>query len=106
MDVIEAMTADSGVTLDVLRVDGGASRNNFLMQFQADVLGAPIDRARQLETTALGAAFLAGLGAGVLENADAIQHARHSDRVFQPKMSDDERESLRQRWRDAVQRMT
>jgi glycerol kinase len=106
MDVMEAMESDSGVTLDVLRVDGGASRNNFLMQFQADVLNVPVDRSRQLETTALGAAFLAGLGAGVFENADTIQHARHSDRVFQPQMSDDERESLRQRWRDAVRRVT
>ncbi len=105
MDVIEAMTSDSGVTFDVLRVDGGASRNNLLMQFQADVLGVPVDRAQQLETTALGAAFLAGLGAGIFENADAIQDARHSDRVFQPKMSNDERESLRQRWHDAVGRV-
>jgi glycerol kinase len=106
MDVMEAMKSDSGVTLDLLRVDGGASRNNFLMQFQADVLGVPVDRAQQLETTALGAAFLAGLGAGVFKNADALQRARHSDRVFEPQMGDDERASLRQRWRDAVRRVT
>jgi len=106
MDVMEAMKSDGGVTLDLLRVDGGASRNNFLMQFQADVLNVPVDRAQQLETTALGAAFLAGLGAGVFKNADALQRARHSDRVFEPQMGDDERASLRQRWRDAVRRVT
>lgn len=105
MDVMDAMLSDSGASLDVLRVDGGASRNGFLMQFQADLLGVPIDRARQLETTALGAAFLAALGAGMFENADAVQRARQSDRVFEPQMSEEEREALRQRWREAVGRV-
>ena len=81
-----AMRQDAGCDITALRVDGGASANNFLMQFQADVLRCPIDRPVMVETTALGAAFLAGLASGVWESVDDIALLRQSDRIFKPEM--------------------
>ena len=85
-DVVDAMNADSGVPLSVLRVDGGAAANGFLMQFQADLLGVPVDRPAVLESTAVGAALLAGLGVGLWESPDALADVMKRDRRFEPAM--------------------
>ena len=102
-DVVEAMGGDLGSPLKQLRVDGGAAVMDVLCQFQADLLGIPVRRPRQTETTALGAAFLAGLGAGIWSDAD-LEGLWKLDREFEPKMSRDEADSLQERWRQAVER--
>ncbi|MFN3716206.1 MAG: glycerol kinase GlpK [Thiobacillus sp.] len=103
-DLITAMQADSGLTLTELRVDGGAAANNLLMQCQADLLGVPVVRPRVIETTAFGAAALAGLAVGVWPGLDAIGQTWQVDRVFEPVMSRDQAEFLRAGWRRAVGR--
>ncbi|HET6311347.1 MAG TPA: glycerol kinase GlpK [Candidatus Nitrosotalea sp.] len=102
-DVVEAMERDVGTTLLELRVDGGAAVMDVLCQFQADLLGIPVRRPRQTETTALGAAFLAGLGAGLWSDSD-LEGLWKLDREFEPRMSRDQADSLQSRWRDAVER--
>ncbi len=103
-DVLTAMICDSGVELKRLRVDGGASRNNFLMQFQADILQAAVDRPRISETTALGAAFLAGLGSGIYANQSEIQAIWQLDRTFVPEMQDEKVQELHAGWVKALER--
>jgi glycerol kinase len=103
-DVVEAMTADSQVPLKALRVDGGAVRNNLLMQFQADLLGVPVQRPRIAETTALGAAYLAGLATGFWRDQRELAEQWFIDRTFEPQMSVDERERLYAGWKRAVGR--
>ena len=103
-DLLEAMENDSGVALAELRVDGGATRNDLLMQFQADVLGVPVVRPEVTETTALGAAYLAGLAVGYWKSAAEIDGQWKAERVFEPAMGRDEAQALMQRWRDAVSR--
>jgi glycerol kinase len=100
--MIEAMEADSGQPLAELRVDGGATANNFLMQFQADILGKRIVRPADIETTALGAAYLAGLAVGVWKSLDELEQFWRADRVFEPAMPEDQRESLWRGWKHAV----
>ena len=102
-DVVEAMERDTGRALTELRVDGGAAVMDVLCQLQADLLGIPVRRPRQTETTALGAAFLAGLGAGVWTEAD-LARLWKLDREFEPKISRDQADSLQARWRQAVER--
>jgi len=102
-DVVEAMEKDTGRPLDELRVDGGAAVMDLLCQMQADLLGIPVRRPRQTETTALGAAFLAGLGAGIWTDTD-LARLWKLDREFEPKMSRDEADSRQARWREAVDR--
>ena len=103
-DVMDAMTRDSGIPLSQMRADGGASANGFLMQFQADVLGIPVVRPAVTETTAMGAAYLAGLAVGVWESREQVAALWRTDRIFQPQWSEDQRaESLRQ-WHRAVLR--
>jgi glycerol kinase len=102
-DVVEAMEADTGVRLKELRVDGGAAVMDVLCQFQADLLGIPVRRPRHTETTALGAAFLAGLGAGVWNEAD-LAGLWKLDREFEPRISRDQADSMQARWRQAVER--
>ena len=102
-DVVQAMEADSGHPLGELRVDGGAAVMDVLCQFQADLLGIPVKRPRQTETTALGAAFLAGLGAGLWTDAD-LASLWKLDREFMPSISRDEAETLQTGWRRAVER--
>jgi Glycerol kinase len=102
-DVVEAMERDIGSRMRELRVDGGAAVMDVLCQFQADLLGIPVRRPRQTETTALGAAFLAGLGAGVWNDAD-LEGLWKLDREFQPSMSRDQADTLQSRWREAVER--
>ena len=104
VEILQAMIADSGKPLVQLKVDGGASANNLLMQMQADFLGCRIIRPEMVETTALGAAFLAGLGAGVWQNFDDIARAWKMDREFQPGIDEQERLQVLHRWREAVQK--
>jgi len=105
-ELLAAMHADSGVSLQQLRVDGGGSRNNLMMQFQADLLGVPVVRPKITETTALGAAYLAGLAIGFWRDADALRSQWQVDRTFEPCMSADEREARLSLWRKAVERST
>jgi glycerol kinase len=98
------MEADSGRPLAVLRVDGGAVVNDLLMQLQADLLGTPVERPRVSETTALGAAYLAGLATGLWSGTDALAGQRHVNRVFEPRLGADERESRYAAWLRAVER--
>lgn len=103
-DVVEAMASDSGLDLDTLRVDGGAVANDFLMQFQADILGVPVQRPAVTETTALGAAYLAGLATGFWESQDEIAQQWHIEATFTPTMSADQRETMYAGWKRAVER--
>ncbi|NWF69861.1 MAG: glycerol kinase GlpK [Chloroflexi bacterium] len=103
-DVVEAMKGDSGLDLQALRVDGGAVRNDFLMQFQADVLGVPVQRPAVTETTALGAAYLAGLATGFWASADDVAQHWALEKTFEPEISADQRDSLYAGWKRAVER--
>ena len=103
-DMIDAMEQDSGAPMQILRVDGGASVNRFLMQFQSDILRCPIDRPAMVETTALGAAFLAGLCSGVWNGIDDITKIRESEHVFHPKMAQETAAEYCAHWRRAVER--
>ncbi len=103
-DILEVMQKDTQTPLKVLRVDGGASANNFLMQFQADILGIPVERPKLLETTALGAAGLAGLAVGFWKDREAFGRLRAVDRVFKPRMKKTAADALYARWKKAVQR--
>lgn len=103
-DLLDAMEKDAGEPLSVLRVDGGASVNNFMMQFQSDILRKPIDRPKMVETTAFGAAFLAGLAVGVWKDIGDIADIRESDRVFTPQMEAEEATALHKKWLRAVER--
>lgn len=104
VDLVRAMEADTGIRLPELRVDGGATVNNLLMQIQADLLGIPVVRARTSETTALGAAFLAGLAVGYWDSSDELEQTRRIDRIFEPHISRDKAETVYQGWQKAVQR--
>jgi glycerol kinase len=103
-DVVEAMLADGGLDLKTLRVDGGAIKNNFLAQFQADILGVPVERPKVTETTALGAAYLAGLAVGFWSSQEEIRGQWALEQAFEPTMSADQRESLYADWKRAVER--
>ena len=103
-DVVACMQQDAGTGLSRLRVDGGASGNDLLMQFQADVLGLPVERPAVLETTSLGAALLAGLAIGFFPDQAAVAEARRVERVFSPQMAEPARTRLLTRWRAAVER--
>ncbi len=103
-DIVKAMLADAKMDLTALRVDGGAVQNNFLIQFQADILQTNIDRPKVFETTALGAAFLAGLGTGLYKNTDDINKSWHLDRTFTPDMPSEHAEQLFKRWGKAVEK--
>jgi glycerol kinase len=103
-DVLEAMQKDSGINLKSLKVDGGAVANNFLMQFQSDILGVPVDRPKVIETTALGAAYLAGLAVGYWKDKDEISAKWQIDNTFKPEMETDKRDGLYKGWKKAVER--
>jgi len=103
-DLVEAMEADSGQKLKELRVDGGATANNFLMQFQADILGCPIVRPADIETTALGAAYLAGLATGFFKGTSDLEKFWKAERIFEPAMPAARRKELVAGWHDAVAR--
>jgi glycerol kinase len=101
-ELLDAMAADAGQGLPGLRVDGGASANDLLMQIQADLLGVEIIRPSMVETTALGAAFLAGLATGVWDGKGQVERAWKEDRRFTPAMPESEREAAKARWQEAV----
>jgi len=103
-DVLQAMSADSRQPITQLRVDGGASRNNLLMQMQADFSGLPVFRPKVTETTALGAAYLAGLACGVWPDLETVSSHWQLDRIFEPAWSEDRRQSHIERWKQAVER--
>jgi glycerol kinase len=104
LDVAEAMTTDSGVTLDVLKVDGGVTANDLCMQTQADVLGVPVSRPVVAETTALGAAYAAGLAVGFWSSTDELRANWAEDRRWEPQWSDEQRATGHAGWRKAVER--
>jgi glycerol kinase len=101
-DLIEAMELDSGISLKKLKVDGGAVKNNLLMQFQADILGVPVERPVINETTALGAAYLAGLAVGFFDSPQALVDNYMVDRTFIPSFDESEREERYHGWKRAV----
>lgn len=103
-ELVEAMEADSGEELKELRVDGGGAANDFLMQFQADMLGKRIVRPADVETTALGAAYLAGLAAGYFQSLDEVEHFWSAEKVFEPGMSHERRDELYAGWKQAISR--
>jgi glycerol kinase len=103
-DVLEAMNADTQAPCRELRVDGGASANNMLMQFQADLLGIPVVRPEVIETTALGAAYLAGLATGFWSSPEEIWKLRDAGKRFEPKMPREQATAARERWKNAVER--
>ncbi|HOB34600.1 MAG TPA: glycerol kinase GlpK [Bacillota bacterium] len=103
-DVLEAMQQDAGLKLRLLKVDGGAAANDFLMQFQADILDVPVERPQTVETTALGAAYLAGLAAGFWSGQEDVAANWLLDRRFEPRMAAAERDKLYRGWRKAVER--
>ncbi|MCF8564164.1 glycerol kinase GlpK [Alicyclobacillus tolerans] len=102
-DVLSAMETDAQISLKTLRVDGGATANNFLMQFQADILAVPVQRPNVLETTALGAAYLAGLAVGFWDSKDEISENWSINRTFENQMDDSERANLYEGWKKAVE---
>lgn len=103
-DLVAAMQADSGLTLPEMRVDGGASKDDLLMQFQADLLGVPLVRPSETETTALGAAYLAGLATGVWNGTDELVALQKIERRYEPKMPREKVAALRKQWQRAVER--
>ena len=98
------MEADAGAPMAALNVDGGASANDFLMQFQADILGTQVRRPQNVETTALGAAFLAGLTTGFWQSIEDLKALRSSDDVFEPAMEQARVEELKAGWKEAIRR--
>ena len=104
MDIVEAMGKDAGVPLKALKVDGGASRNNLLMQFQADVIGAQVIRPQVTETTALGAAYLAGIAVGFWDGIDDVQQQWKAERIFRPEAPVESVAAARAGWADAIAR--
>lgn len=101
-DVLAAMRADSGITLSSLKVDGGASANNFLMQTQADIINAPVNRPQCVETTAMGAAYLAGLAVGYWESKEEVVNNWTVDKIFKPAISCEKRDAMIKGWNKAV----
>ena len=104
MDITNAMSRDAGVPLKELKVDGGASRNNLLMQFQADILGTKVIRPQVVETTAMGAAYLAGLAVGYWSSIDEIRKQWQVDRIFEPSWEEEKVRAAQDGWKDAVKR--
>jgi glycerol kinase len=103
-DLLDALLQDSRLEVKQLRVDGGAAKDDTLLQFQADLLGFPVIRPAIIETTSLGAAYLAGLAVGFWANQEEIEHHWKVDQEFHPKRSRDEMQSLRHRWTEAIKR--
>ena len=105
LDVIRAMEEDSGIPVSSLRVDGGASANDFLLQFQSDILNGEIIRPKVAETTALGAAYLAGLAVGFYKDIDEVQRNWMKDKEFTPQLNEEKRGKLYEGWKDCVSRI-
>ena len=105
-DVVSAMMVDADIQLEKLRVDGGAVANNFLMQLQSDILGIDVERPTQIETTGLGAAYLAGITSGVWKDVNELETYREIDCLFSPQMDSSQRQEKLARWRDAIHRLS
>ncbi len=105
-DLVEVINAESGKALSALMVDGGAAKNDFLMQFQSDMLGISVDRPKMTETTAAGAAYLAGLGSKFWGSAEELKECRKVDKIFEPKMNKKDRDRLYDGWKEAVRRVS
>ena len=103
-EVVEAMVADSGIELTSLRVDGGMTANDTLMQLQADILGAEVVRPSNIETTALGAAFAAGIGTGYWSGLEEVRSLQAPDQAWEPEWSAERRDALAAEWDRAVER--
>ena len=103
-DLLEAMEDDSGITFTELRVDGGASVSDILLQIQSDMIRTIVDRPKTVETTALGAAYLAGLAVGYWKDRDEIAQNREIEKIFTPKMEKSHRDELYKGWKRAVER--
>ena len=103
-EILGCMTADSGIPIERMRVDGGACASDLLMQFQADLLGVPVERPVVTESTAAGAAYMAGLATGVWKDLAELESHREIDRVFEPSMEASERSKLMHWWKKAVGR--
>ncbi|HMW01394.1 MAG TPA: FGGY-family carbohydrate kinase, partial [Acidobacteriota bacterium] len=103
-DVLEAMSADAGISFAQLRVDGGAASNDFLMQFQADMLNVPVIRPKSTETTAAGAAYLAGLAVEYWSDLGELHSLWEKDRLFEPSLAADARETAYSAWKQAIAR--
>jgi len=103
-DVVDSMAELTGIAPETVRVDGGGAANRFLVQFQADILGMAVERPKFLETTALGAAYLAGLAVGVWQDREELSNLWQIDRVFRPEIDYQRRRSLLTGWRRAVER--
>ena len=103
-DLVAAMERDAGIKINSLRVDGGASANDFLMQFQSDILGVKLQRPAVVETTALGAAYLAGLSCGYWGSIEELESQRKTEREFVPAMNGEDRTAALSGWRTAVER--
>ena len=103
-DVLDTMVADSGTPITTLNVDGGACVSNIMMQFQSDILNTKVCRPKNVETTALGAAYLAGLAVGFWESKEEILQRRETERLFEPSMSSGQRDELYAGWKKAVER--
>ena len=103
-DLLDAMVKDSGIKIKTVKVDGGASANNYLCQFQADILGVTVSRPRNVETTAMGAAFLAGLAVGVWKNTDQIKSYWQEERSFKLSQSQEKVDKCLRGWKKAVKR--
>ncbi|MDN6689933.1 MAG: glycerol kinase, partial [Lactococcus sp.] len=101
-DIVDTMQDDTGIAIPVLKVDGGGTANNYLMQFQSDLLDIPIQRSKNAETTALGAAFLAGLAVGFWQDTDEIREFYEAGKVFEANMAEERREKLYAGWKKAV----
>ena len=101
-DIIDTMQIDAKVEIPLLKVDGGAANNDYLLEFQANILGVKVARAENLETTALGAAFLAGLATGYWESLDELKNLNTTGKLFVPTMEKEEREKLYKGWKRAV----
>lgn len=106
VDVVTAMLMDADISLERLRVDGGAVANNFLMQFQADILGIDVERPTRVETTGLGAAYLAGITTGIWQDVDELESHRKIDNVFSPRMDAQQRNQKLSSWRDAIHKLS
>ncbi len=104
MDIVEAMSRDATVPISELKVDGGASRNNLLMQFQADVLDTTVIRPEITETTALGAAYLAGIAVGFWSGVEEVKRQWKAERTFRPEMPAEKADALKSGWAEAVNR--
>jgi glycerol kinase len=104
-DLIGAFEQSTGRSFTDLKVDGGACRNDFLMQFQSDILGCPVDRSNHIESTGMGAAYLAGIATGFWTPGNEIRDLRGSDKVFLPKINEETREKLYAGWKNAIARV-